>query len=287
MPGDGGDVPEVGEVDQPPDLVDLAMLELQRLDQLLAQDRVHPGRDLEPHDLAEAPGADLLLDRLEEVVRLVGDGEVGVAGDAEVAVVDHLGAGEERVEVGGDHVLEGDEPGAVLAHRDEAAEQLLRHLDPGDDLVAALRVAKQDAEAEREVGYVGEGTAEADHQRRQGREHLLVEVLVDLRPLGLARRGERDDADALLLQGRAQGPAEAAVEPGVELQNPLLDRVDLLPGREPVGAAGVDAGVDLVEQPGDPDHEELVEVGGVDGAELDPLQQRHRGRPRPAPAPAR
>ena len=48
-------------------------------------------------------------------------------------------------------------------------------------------------------------------------------------------------------------------------------------GAQPVGAAGVDPGVELVEEPGDPDHEELVEVGGVDRAEAEPLQQRHLG----------
>ena len=48
-------------------------------------------------------------------------------------------------------------------------------------------------------------------------------------------------------------------------------------GAQPVGAAGVDPGVELVEEPGDPDHEELVEVGGVDRAEAEPLEQRHLG----------
>ena len=119
--GDVGDVAEVAEVDQAVDVVDLALLEPQRVDQLLAQLRVHPGRDLEPHDLAEAAAADLVLDRLQEVVGLVGDVEVGVAGDPEVAVVDDLGAGEERVEVGGDRLLERDEGGALVAERQEAA----------------------------------------------------------------------------------------------------------------------------------------------------------------------
>ena len=186
--GDVGDVAEVAEVDQPVDVVDLAVFEPQRVDQLLAQLRVHPGRDLEPHDLAEAAAADLVLDRLQQVVGLVADGEVGVAGDPEVAVVDHLGAGEERVEVGGDRLLQRHEGLAVVADRQEAAEQLLRHLDAGDDLGAALGIAQQHAEAEREVGDVGEGPAEADHQRRQRREDLLVEAGVDLAPLLLARR---------------------------------------------------------------------------------------------------
>ena len=208
--GDVGDVPEVGEVEQAVDVVDLAVLEPQGLDQLLAQLRVHPGGDLEPHDLAEAAAADLVLDRLQQVVGLVGDGEVGVAGDAEVAVVEHFDAGEEHVEVGGDHLLERHEGLAALADRQEAAEQLLRHLDPGDDLGAALGIAQQHTEAEREVRDVGERPAEADHQRRQRREDLLVEADVDLAPLLLARGVERDDPDPVLLQGRAQLPLKQA-----------------------------------------------------------------------------
>ena len=72
-------------------------------------------------------------------------------------------------------------------------------------------------------------------------------------------------------------PSKQRVEAAVELQHPGLDRVDLLAGAKPVGPAGVDPGVELVEEPGDPDHEELVEVGGVDRAEPHPLQQRHLG----------
>ena len=276
MAGHVGDVVEVAEVDQAVDVVDLAVFEPQGVDQLLAQLRVHPGGDLQPHDLAEAAPAQLVLDRLQQVVGLVGDGEVGVAGDPEVAVVDHLGAGEERVEVGGDRLLQRHEGLAVLAQRQEAAEQLLRDLDAGDDLGAALGVAQQHAEAEREVGDVGKGPAEADHQRRQRREDLLVEAGVDLAPLRLGRGVEGDDPDPLLLQRRAQDAAEAGVQAAIELQHARLDRVDLLARAEAVGAAGVDAGVELVEEAGDADHEELVEVGGVD---------RRRSGAAPAAAP--
>ena len=68
---------------RPSTLVDLAVVDLQRVDQLVAQLRVHAGGDLEPHDLAEAAAAELVLDRLQQVVGLVGDVVVGVAGDPE------------------------------------------------------------------------------------------------------------------------------------------------------------------------------------------------------------
>ena len=273
--GSVDDVAEVGEVDQPVDVVDLAVFEPQRIDQLTAQLLVHSGGDLEPHDLAEAAAAELVLDRLQQVVGLIAHREVGVAGDAEVTVVDDLGAREERVEVGRDRLLERHEYLVVLANPQEAAEQLLRHLDPGDDLGAAVGVAQQHAEAEREVGDIGEGAAEPDDERGQCRKDLLMEAGVDFAPLLLAGRLQRDDADPVLLQRRPQYPGEAAVQAGVELQHPRLDRVDLLPGCKSIGTAGVDSRVELVEQPCHSDHEELVQVGGIDRAEPDPLQQWH------------
>jgi hypothetical protein len=138
-------------------------------------------------------------------------------------------------------------------------------------------VTQQDAEAEREVGDVGEGATEADHQRRQRREDLVLEAIVDLGPLLGAGAVEGDDPDSALLERRPQVAAEALAEAVVELQHPPLDRVDLLLRGEAVGTAGFDPGIELVEEAGDPDHEELVEVVGVDAAEPQSLQQRHLG----------
>ena len=61
----------------------------------LAQRRLHAALDLEAHHLAEAAPAELLLDRLEQVVGLVRDVVVGVARDAEERVVEDLHAREE------------------------------------------------------------------------------------------------------------------------------------------------------------------------------------------------
>ncbi len=55
-------------------------------DQPGLQRRVHAGSDLQPDDLPEAPPPELVLDRLEQVVGLVGDLEVGVARDPEQIV---------------------------------------------------------------------------------------------------------------------------------------------------------------------------------------------------------
>ena len=121
MAGHGDDVPEVGEVEDRAGLVDLMIFDSERGNQLGAQPRVHRLLDFEPDDLAEAATAELLLDRPHHVVGLVGDVVIGVAGDPEEGVIDHLHPGEQRAEVGPDQGVERDHPGAP-ADAKEATE---------------------------------------------------------------------------------------------------------------------------------------------------------------------
>ena len=142
------DLPQVGEVEQARDLVDVALLDPEVADEPRPQRRVDARAHLQPHDLAEAPPAQLRLDRLEQVVGLVGDGEVGVARDAKGRVRDDLHAAEEAVEVVGDHGLHRHERAAPLADPDEARQPLLRHLHAREARLVARRVAHEHAEAE-------------------------------------------------------------------------------------------------------------------------------------------
>ena len=77
------ELPELGLVEQPLDLVDLARTDVEPLDQPLAHVARRRARELEPDDVAEPPAAQLGLDGLEEVVGVVRQLEVGVARDAE------------------------------------------------------------------------------------------------------------------------------------------------------------------------------------------------------------
>ena len=61
---------------------------------------------------------------------------------------------------------------------------------------------------------------------------------------------------------------------GDELEDARARGRELLLGGPAVGRAGDLAGLDLLAQAGDADLEELVEVAGEDGQELDPLEQR-------------
>lgn len=73
-------------------------------------------RDLQPHGGAEATSQELLLQSLEEVLRIVlFDLDVLIASDAEGRVVDDLHPLEESVEVFGDDVLERNEAGGDIA----------------------------------------------------------------------------------------------------------------------------------------------------------------------------
>ena len=267
------DLPQVGEVEQPLDHVDLALLDLQRLGQLSAQRGAHRAVDLQAHDLAEAAAAQLGLDGAQQVVGLVGDVEVSVARDAEEAVVDDLHAGEERVEVGGDELLERDERRAV-ADRDEARQHLLGHLHAREGRHLRLRVADEHRQRKRQVGDVRERSPEADGKRGQDREDLAPEALVERGVLGLGDIVHRDDRDPVLGQRGAHGALRAARLALVELDNALAQLVDDPRRRAPVGTGIAEARVDLVVQAGDADREELVEVRGEDGQELRPLEQR-------------
>jgi hypothetical protein len=75
---------------------------------------VHRLLDLEPHRRSEAPPCQLTLEGGEEVLGVVLlDLQVLVARHPEGEVLAHLHPGEEVVQVRGDDVLEGHEPGVV------------------------------------------------------------------------------------------------------------------------------------------------------------------------------
>ena len=110
-PVDRAGSPEAAEAEGRAHRVDVGLAQLE----VLAQDVPHALRhrlvDGDADDGAEAAAADELLDGLEEVVGLqLLDGKLGVARHAERVRLQHLHAGEQRGEVGGDELLEPGEP---------------------------------------------------------------------------------------------------------------------------------------------------------------------------------
>ena len=107
--------------------------------------------------------------------------EVGIAGDPEGVMGDDLHAGEQRVEMGGDHLLERHEPLTVRHHHEPRQDR--RDLDPGEPGHPGPRVAHEDSQVEREVRNVGEGVSRVDRQRRHHGEDPLAELLVQVFPI--------------------------------------------------------------------------------------------------------
>ena len=116
-----------------------------------------------------------------------------------------------------------------------------------------------------------------DGQRRQHREHLLVEVGRQPPAFGVVEFGPRDDQDAFVGQRRPHRVEEHVRMPAGDLLGALADPAQLFARRQPVGRAHRQPHLVAAFEPGDPHHVELVEVGREDRQELGPLQQRQRG----------
>ena len=156
----------------------------------------------------------------------------------------------------------------------EEAGQSLRHLDPGEALLAGFGVGHEQAEADRKRGDVGKRLARPDRERRQHREDFALEAVVELgQLLRLELLHARDD-DLLLGERRAQLLAPQLRLAAVHLQHALAGVVERLLRRPTVRRAPAHAGFGLAGQPGDADHEELVQHLGRDLEEEDPLEQR-------------
>ena len=112
-----------------------------------------------------------------------------------------------------------------------------------------------------------------DRQGRQHREHQTPEVLAGL-ALGVSvQRIPASQVDALLGQGGQQVPGQqrrCRLHLGPNLNG---DAGQLFAWTEPIRGRVDQRRFELLVQPGDPDHEELVLVGGVDGQELQALEQ--------------
>ena len=264
------ELPQLRLVEQPLDLVHLARTDLEPLDQPLAHVARRRARELEPDDVAEPAPSELGLDRFQEVVGVVGQLEVGVAGDAEERPLGDLHPREQHRQEVRDDGLQRYE---ALAHGHEPVEAL-GHLDAREALLAALGVRCDHAQRERQAGDVRERLAGSDREGRQDRKDLALEVPAELLLLALGALVDRRDLDAGLGERRAELALPQAPLPRDQLPDPHPDRLERLPGGESVDGALGHVRLGELEQAGDPDHEELVEVPREDRRELDPLEQR-------------
>ena len=109
-----------------------------------------------------------------------------------------------------------------------------------------------------------------DGQRSEDREHLTFEELCRGRLRG-CRPVPAEQPHPRLLQRRQQLVEEHAILPLDQAVAALRDDSQLLGRSHRVGARLLDAAGDLLLEPRDPDHEELVERRAEDGQEAQPL----------------
>ena len=201
-PVDRHELLELGEVEESVDAIDLRLVglesALQARDHLGGRRRAH----FDAHDVAEAPSAELALDRLEQVVGVVGDLEVGVARHTEDGPLEDLDAREERREEVRDDLFEWDIEAATAEL--EEARQSLRDLDAGEPRLTDVRVLGEDRQRERKSRDVRERLPRPDGKRRQDREDLAMEAPLELlEPLRLEVL-DASDCDAFGLECRAE-----------------------------------------------------------------------------------
>ena len=188
---------DVGEVEQTLHRVDGRRRDPEpRLEprQHRARDRA---RHLEPDNGAEAPLAQFALHGLEQVVGVVRDLGVTVAGQPERDALEHLHLGEERAQEVADDRFER-QPQAARPDLHEPG-QALRDLHAREALLAGRVVADDDAKAQRQAGDVRERLSGPDRERRQHRVDLVVEHALEVGKLLL--RGVVDGADPDALGG--------------------------------------------------------------------------------------
>ena len=271
---------EVGEPYRVGRREDGVLVELEVPGQPVPQVVGHLVGDHEPHALAEPAALQLVLYGLQEVGGLVLlDHEVRVAGYLEDVARHDLLAGEELIQVGRDDLLDPDEAHlgplvgtAVLVGQPHEAVYRGRHLYAGHHPPAP--VLDHDEQVEREVGDVREGVGRVYGERREYGQYVPDEPLPELPPLGGADLVVGHHAYALFFQGGHELLVQYPAPLLEELLRVVVDAGELLLWGHPVGDGVRELRGDLLLQPGDPDHEELVEVGLGDGDEPHPLQQR-------------
>ena len=137
---------------------------------------------------------------------------------------------------------------ATLADSDEPVEAL-RHLHPREPLLARLRVANQQAEAQRQPGDVGKRLAGPDRERRQDREDVAAGTTARALPCSaLVELVDRADPDPFACECRAELVAPDTCLLGGQGQGRRPDLGQRLLRRAAVARANAEARDDLIRE---------------------------------------
>ena len=238
----------------------------------------HLGVDLEPDHRSPPAPLQRGLEHANQIFRLFLDFEFGVADDAECALALDGVAGKQPA----------DEQAGGLFQRDQVHRAVLgrgmrmkRSILPGMRISAFIGLPSDtrcqlQRDGEAEARDERERVRRIDRKRRQQREDVVEEMILQPGPLRLGEVVAVDQHDAGLRQDGAQiAPDRLLV--GGKFGNRLVDEDELLGRRQAVGAAFGDAFADLRLDAGDADHEELIKVIGGNRQESHPLQRGMAG----------
>ena len=156
------------------------------------------------------------------------------------------------------------------------SRQALGHLDPREALLATVRIRDEEAEADGKRRDVGERLARANCERRQHREDLAFEPLVQLHTFFGFELLDARDHDVLLAQSRAELITPQLVLAPIEVEHALTGLFERLLRRTAVRQSPAHACRGLAGQRGDANHEELVQHVCRDLEEEHTLEQWQR-----------
>ena len=231
--------------------------------------------ELEP----DHPPASAFLQRRSELANQV----LGVLLDFNVAVAQHAkGAGasqfearKDEVEVRCDHLVDRNEARVVAGQADEPADRGGDHQHFVDRL-AIRRFDHRENERIAAVGNEREGVRRVDRERGEDRQDLAREPVAQPFALDRCQRVWKDHAHALLGEQRNQLSPRGLllIDQSVRL---AADQRQLLSWQQTVLRRLLEPFELLLLEPGDPNHEKLVEVGPADRQEPHSLEQGMRG----------
>ena len=163
---------------------------------------------------------------------------------------------------------------AVIGQADEAL-QLRRHRQQrGERSCRRAGACSCSAMREAQIGNEGKRMRRIDRQRRQHRENLLAELLVEPVAVGVGRSRRLRSPRCRPRAIRARSSAQIRCWSAISSRAISSTWASCCGGRQAVGAERGDAGIDHALQAGHAHHVEFVEVGSRNRKKPQPLEQR-------------
>ncbi len=236
----------------------------------------HGSFELKADDRSAPSALEHRLEFAHQVLGLLLDLDLGVANDPESTLPFDGIAREEAGDEKRDDLFERDHAGArhsVATWQAHEPLDLVWHADERVHRLAVARARQLQRNGEAEIGNERERMRRIDGERREQRKDLPKEVIFEPRLFFLGHLGAFDQHDAVLGQHLPQ-LAPALLLVARERSDGVADPSELFGRGEPVRALGRNAGAQLSFEPGNADHEELIEVVGGNRQEPNAFEQR-------------